>query len=214
MLKNKFIYLLIIVMLLISVFNISCSSDFKYTKPASSPQIESELKIDKSIDQIYQEISQNFKNPPFTINNFDKNRSIIEITYTGDPEKYVNCGVINSNYKNFGGNGTFNISAAAAKQDYKYMGGVEGLVTVSRYMELTGKVNATLTNINESQTQVKIKSQYILEVDSLEASLHPPPRKYRNKITLELGQIVEIPEIKIFCVPTGKLEKDILLLLN
>jgi len=91
-----------------------CSSKFKYTPPTTQPVLNNSIVVNKSKDEVWKEIVPALGGAFFVINNLDKESGLINISYRGAPEKYVDCGHIHSYVKNLAGERTYDFPASKA----------------------------------------------------------------------------------------------------
>jgi len=96
----------------ISWLLVGCAGDFKYTRPASKPTLSNSVLVKKSKDEVWKEIVPALGRKFFVINNLDRDSGIINISYTGDPERYVDCGRICSYVKNLRGERVYDFPAS------------------------------------------------------------------------------------------------------
>lgn len=154
----------------------------------------------------------------FVINNLDKDSGIINISYSGDPEKYIDCGWINSYVKNARGERTYNFPASRAFQEYEVMDMEKGagLLFVSRKMNLEGRMNIIVEEISETQSRVTANTKYILtKTISVREVLNKLVGTSTDTISFNSGQEGIFPGSGgTTCQATGKLEDEVLSLLT
>jgi len=107
-----------VVLLMLSLA--ACSGKVEYVRPSSYASAPSNFKtIQRSRDSVWNasvpEIGKQF----FVINNLDKSSGLMNISYTGDPERFVDCGRIKSFVSNARGERTYNFPASKAQQTYE-----------------------------------------------------------------------------------------------
>lgn len=97
----------------------------------------------------------------FVINNLDQSSGLINVSYSGDPERHIDGGTITSMVENARGPRTYTFPASRARQAYEqYANGA--LVGIDRRMSLEGRINIILEELQKEQTRVTVNVRYIL----------------------------------------------------
>jgi hypothetical protein len=209
---NKFIVVLILAILT------GCAGKFEYTRPASLPTLNNSIVINKSKDKVWKQIVPLLGKQFFVINNLDKDSGIINISYSGDPERYVDCGRIISYVKNARGERTYDFPASKSYQDYEIMDmqGGAGLLFVSRKMNLEGRMNIIVEDIGNNQSRVTANTRYILTKITTVRNTQGHSNTGTTTVSFNSGQegISEGKAPNMICQATGKLEDEVLSLLT
>lgn len=151
----------------------------------------------------------------FVINNIDKSSGLLNISYTGDPERYIDCGQIISYVENSRGKRIYDFPGAKASKSYEILNPGVGLFTIDRRMNLEGRVNIILEEISPSSTRVSVNSRYLLtRTQIVQEAAQRMPLSQTDVIQLNTGASASFPsafqEQVTVCVPTGALEREIL----
>lgn len=209
---NKIIAVLILTILA------GCAGKFEYTRPKSLPTLNNSVVINKSKDEVWKQIVPMLGKQFFVINNLDKDSGIINISYSGDPERYVDCGRIISYVKNARGERTYVFPASKSYQDYEIMDirGGAGLFFVSRKMSLEGRMNIIVEDIGNNQSRVTANTRYILTKTTTFRNVQGHSNTVTNTLSFNSGQegISEGSGPNMICQATGKLEDEVLSLLT
>ena len=89
---------------LMTTFIVGCAGKLDYVRPIVQPGASSNSKvIDKPRDAVWNASVPALGRQFFVINNLDKSSGLINVSYSGDPEKYVDCGQVSSYVKNLQG---------------------------------------------------------------------------------------------------------------
>lgn len=148
----------------------------------------------------------------FVINNLDKSSGLINISYSGDPEKYVDCGQISSYVRNAQGERTYQFPGARAQQSYEILDTY--LYEIQRKMNLEGRVNLIFEKMDSGQTRVTANTRYVLTKQTNVQQLGGGSQNFLDTLTFNSGASASFPPNKngeaTECTPTGQLEKDIL----
>ena len=142
----------------------SCAGKVEYIRPTtvSIPGANTKI-IDKPRDAVWNAAVPELGKQFFIINNLDKSSGLINISYSGDPEKYIDCGRITSYVKNARGERVYDFAGAKAQQNYEIMEPGVGLFLIDRRMALEGRVNLVFQELNSSQTRVTANTRYLVQ---------------------------------------------------
>ncbi|WP_157199347.1 hypothetical protein [Methylomonas koyamae] len=154
----------------------------------------------------------------FVINNLDKSSGLINISYSGDPEQYVDCGTISSYVKNARGERTYNFPASSSLQTYEMLDGIN-LFSIQRKMSLEGRINVIFQELTPDKTQVTVNTKYILTKQGTAIHAGDGARgDFSDTISFGTGNGASFPinnqAQSTECIPTGNLEKSILSLIK
>ena len=190
------------------VFLVGCVGTFDYVGPAPVDGVASSITIAKSKDDVWKQIVPTFPSARFVIQSLDKDTGIIVLSYTGEPERYVDCGEITSYVKNLRGERTYRFPAAAAVTEYEYMTGHEILV-ITRRMHLDGRLNLTVVDAGSQQTQISANAQYTLTRTLIARDTQGQSRTLSQRITFPSHHEGAFPG-DVTCRSNGVLEKEAL----
>ncbi len=192
-----------------------CAGKVDYTGPTAQPGAANNSKIiEKARDSVWNSSVPELGKQFFVINNIDKSSGLINISYSGDPEKYIDCGRVKSYVKNARGERTYEFPGAKAQQQYEVMNG-QGLFSINRRLSLEGRVNVVFEEIAKNQTKVTANTKYVLQRQiTVIPVANNIPQTSTDTITFNYGgrgafspnkegQVTE-------CLSTGALESEIL----
>lgn len=209
----------IIITVLILTILVGCAGKLEYTRPTTLPTLNNSVVINKGKDELWKTIIPMLGKQFFVINNLDKDSGLINISYSGDPEKYVDCGWVNSYVKNARGERTYKFPASKAYQDFEVMDMEKGgqLFLVSRKMNLEGRMNVIVEEIENGKSRVTTNTRYILTKTSsirfLNDNLKNQTNTSTDSISFNSGQEGTFAG-GTTCRATGKLEDEVLSLLT
>ncbi|MBU4320233.1 MAG: hypothetical protein KJ739_04005 [Nitrospinae bacterium] len=206
----------VMVVLFLTVL-VGCAGKFEYTRPTSPPTLNNSVVITKSKDELWKIIVPMLGKQFFVINNLDKDSGIINISYSGDPEKYVDCGWINSYVKNARGERTYSFPASKAYQEYEVMdlehGG--GLLFFNRKMSLEGRMNIIVEEMDGTKSRVTANTKYILTKTTTVRDVQNRSNTLTDTISFNSGQESTFAgRAATTCRSTSKLEDEVLTLLT
>ncbi|OPL14103.1 MAG: hypothetical protein AVO39_09635 [delta proteobacterium MLS_D] len=212
---------LILASLILSILTVGCAGRYDYRPPSSIVPQKNSVEINKSKDEVWKIIVPALGKNFFVINNLDKESGIINISYSGDPEKYVDCGHIESYVKNARGERTYRFPASSAHQTYEVMdmnqGG--GLFFVDRKMHLEGRMNLIVEEIAPNRTLITANTKYVLTKSGTVRNVQNAMSSFSDTISFNTNQGDRFPgggsQPGTFCQANGNFEKEVLsLLLN
>ncbi|WP_390348621.1 hypothetical protein ACFJIS_13725 [Variovorax boronicumulans] len=191
-----------------------CAGKLDYVRPTTPTSVENTKVINKSRQAVWDAAVPQLGKEFFVINNLDKSSGLINISYSGDPEKYVDCGRIVSYVKNARGERTYDFPAARQQMDYEIM--TSNLFFLSRQMNLDGRVNLIFEEIGPEQTRVSANTRYALRLEQTTRDVHG--RSVNNgatNVAFNTNTSASFPRADnsnepVSCRSTGQLEKDLL----
>ena len=191
------------------------SATASYRGPDASVRPNYSKEINRPKDQVWNDAVAALGQRFFVINNIDKASGLMNISYSGDPARYVDCGRITINVS--GPNAkTQTLDAAAADARYESVAplppyGLPGTVQVRRQMALEGRVNVIFETIGPESTRITTATRYVL-TRKLAASHAQLP--YSDTVGFNGNEKGSFPPLgaspPLECVATGELEKSIL----
>jgi len=155
--------------IILGIFCLICGCSFgniHYYEPADKPNVKNVIIINKRFDEVWKEIVPSLGKTFFVINNLDKDSGLINVSYTGDPEKYVDCGKIESIVKNAWGKRTYSFPASSAYQEYEVASETPPYtIKVVRKMELDGRINIIIESVEPQKTRITVNAKYVIKKD-------------------------------------------------
>ncbi|WP_449288385.1 hypothetical protein [Marinobacter salarius] len=169
----------------------AAQSEFVYYDPNKKSPGDQSVVVKKTFDEAWNQLVRHVSQTFFSINNFEKDSGLMIIDFSAQPNgEYVDCGVLGAKWvegyrpQNFTGNYAEYLSI--------YQGG-----------KINGRANITIRSIDETTTEVRINSKYVLSSTRNTWS-------FTNKTADTLQ--VQTPKglRKRTCVATGKFEGQLL----
>ena len=205
--KNK-----IAITAMLGVLISGCAGRFAYTPPQEPTTIDNHVVINKSREDVWKSSIPQLGKSFFVINNIDQDSGLINISYSGDPESYINCGQIESYVKNARGERIYRFPAARARQKYETMEQGQ-LFMIDRGMSLDGRVNLIFEQLTPKSTRVTANTQYVVEKNTTLSSLDGRFSTMSDTISFSSGGSSSFPGNAMgatTCVSNGDLEREIL----
>lgn len=200
----------------IAVLLVACAGKVDYIRPTATTTVGANSKvINKPRDAIWNSAVPELGKQFFVINNLDKSSGLINISYSGDPEKYIDCGRITSYVKNARGERTYNFPGAKSQQNYEVMEPGNGLFLIDRRMSLEGRVNLVFEEVSPSQTRVTANTRYVVQRQRIIRNIaNNFPQTLSDSLSFNAGGSGSFPSgpdgRTSECVATGNLEREIL----
>ena len=201
--------------LLSAILIAGCAGKLDYIRPTTQPQRSANVKIiDKPRDAVWNASVPELGKQFYVINNLDKSSGLINVSYNGDPEKYIDCGRIISYVKNVRGERTYDFAGSKAQQSYEAMD-PSGLFFLERKMSLEGRINLVFEEVSPSQTRITANTRYVAQrTQTVRSAANNFPQTRVDSISFNSGAAAEFPPSNdgrsAQCVATGVLEQEIL----
>lgn len=150
----------------------------------------------------------------FIINNIDKQSGLINVSYSGDPERYVDGGMITSYVT--GPRGEFRSTFPASRGSWVYnaitklSNGMDVYSTVYRTLTLDGRANIILEEAPSKQTKITVNIRYIMTKSGVIRTMTEPPSNFTGTASMSTGGELVFPGERDTYYPTGVLEQEIL----
>jgi hypothetical protein len=193
----------------------ACAGKVDYVRPSIQPSASANDKvIDRPREAVWNASVPELGKQFFVINNLDKSSGLINISYSGDPEKYIDCGRVTSYVKNARGERTYDFPGAKSQQSYEIMNG-NGLFFIDRKMSLEGRVNLVFEELSPNRTKVSANTRYVVHrQQTVRSAANNFPQSVTEDISFNTGGSSSFPAIAdgraTGCVATGALEREIL----
>lgn len=189
-----------------------CAGKIEYMRPSQYNAPSNTKVIDKSRDAVWNAAVPELGKQFFVINNLDKSSGLINISYSGDPERYIDCGRVVSYVQNARGERTYDFPGSRGQVNYEVMG--QGMLYfIDRRMALEGRVNLIFEEVSATQTRVTANTRYVVRRDITVRTVSNQTENSTHTISFNTGGMSEFPmapQGATTCVATGALERDIL----
>jgi hypothetical protein len=190
-----------------------CAGKIGYVRPtANMPPGANQTVLNKPRDAVWNAVVPELGKRFFVINNLDKSSGLINISYSSDPQRYIDCGRVTSYVKNARGERTYDFPAAQAYTQYEVMNN-GNLMFIERRMALDGRVNLVFEEIGPNQTRVTANTRYVVNRSRNVQHAAGGVRALNDSVTFNSGGSATYPGEEsqaATCVPTGELEREIL----
>ena len=117
--------------------------------------------MDKPRDEVWNRLVAGLGEKFFVVNNLDKASGFINVSYTGDPEEYVDGGELYFKVSNLAGTREYRFPASRKFAEYETS--QNGMLWfVRRNLNLDGRINIVVAEVSESKTRVTVNTRYVL----------------------------------------------------
>jgi hypothetical protein len=187
------------------------SGDTSYTPPADYAQnSQNSVVIARPFDDVWAKSVANLGKSFFVINNLEKSSGLINVSYSGNPEQYVDCGRAHIYVSNAKGRRDYDFNVASPQANYEiFENGV--LWSHERSFGLEGRANIIFELLSEQATRVTVNTRYVLTESTTAAPVGGSRQVIPSQtISFNTGGGATAPNSRVRCVPTGEMEREIL----
>jgi len=189
------------------IFFAGCST-LTYSRPETNSRGENSVSVPLPRDLFWKTFVSSLSSHFFVINNLDKETGLINVSYSGDPSTFVDCGMITVDA--LGKSLTF--PAAAAAQNYEIMSGLR-LFNISRKMSLEGRSNIIVQDASPTESRVVINTRYVLNRQINSVASNGQQSNRNDSIGFNYGEIGSFAAApggqEVNCASKGTLERRI-----
>jgi len=192
-----------------------CAGKVDYLRPTAFVAPGANVKvINRPRDAVWAASVPEISKQYYVINNMDRSSGLMNLSYSGDPERFIDCGQIISYVKNARGERTYNFKGEKAAVGYEIMN-EQGLFSIDRRMSLEGRVNLVFEEIAANQTRVTVNTRYVVtRSQTVRAAGDGIPRSGTDVINFNSGGRAAFPPNArgefSECAATGALERELL----
>jgi len=184
-----------------------------YIQPAA-PKIENSLVINNSQDEVFAGFLAKGKKGVFVIDSTDQSAGLIRLSYNGDPEQFVDCGIVQMTAKDIHGERSYVFPSARKEMTFESTD-KGNLYNIRRKMDLETKVNVVFKELSATSTQVSVDCKYILtknsEIRLVGGSvLESAPINVIDSVSFHTGGRGTFTNSTGTCNPTYALERQVL----
>jgi hypothetical protein len=193
------------------------SGNVSIMPPHVTPSTNSKV-INKPREAVWNAAVPNLGKRFFVINNLDKSSGLINISYTGDPERFIDCGNFHSTVTNARGTRNYSFPGESANQNYEVVFN-DQLFVLNRRMSLEGRMNLVFEEVGPSQTRVTANTRYVVtrnvQIRRIDVAI---PQTRTDSISFNSGGRSAFQKGAdgqgIECAARGVFEQDVLEVIN
>ncbi len=189
----------------------ACATKVTYDQPIEA-DIVNAIVVDDDFEDVWDKLVPRLSKSFFVINNIAKDSKILNVSYSGDPEKYVDCGTLKIQSPTAGPKEMKTYPASRARINEQVVLGIQTF-TMSRSLDLDGRINVVLEEMDDG-TQVSVNSRYVLNRSVRYEDI------YGHLVDSDSESIIfntnqkGVSNSGQYCVATGVLEAEILSLVK
>jgi hypothetical protein len=188
------------------------SGGAQYTPPSPRAQVTNFVTIQRPLDEVWKAAIPRLGQRFFVINTIDRSSGLINVSYSGPPEDYVDCGQITSEIEDVQGKRSQTFAAAASHKVYEDVFSGK-LIMIDRTMKLEGRINLIFEALDASTAKVTAATRYVLTrttISQQRGFAPSPPMTTTLSFTSGQGGTFETGKSLVTCNPTGALETMLL----
>lgn len=134
---------------------------YNVVPPTHPDRFENSIVVNKKRVDVWAAAVPRLGKQFFVINNIDQSSGLINVSYSGDPESFVDGGVVTSTFKNARGERVYTFPASRKQVAYEVFRDGK-LYAVDRGLSLEGRANLIVEDLPNEQTRVTATVRYIL----------------------------------------------------
>jgi hypothetical protein len=187
-----------------------------YREPARANDVANSKIIDLAFDDAWAKMIPRIGSTFFSVNNIDKASGFMNVSYSGDPLKYVDCGVQTYTLTRFGQANSGSFPAASAYGEEVFHTGLDVSTVVASKMALEGRANIILERLSAAKTKVTVNVIYVVSRNvSVLSGMSELPPPQTDTVSFSTNSVGNIPSRAWIghpwvCVANHRLEGDIL----
>jgi len=199
------------------------SGNFSQSSPTVLKQSAATRTVNAPIKEVWSRFVPELSKSFYVVNNMDKESGFINVSYSGDPERYVDGGTVTSWVKNMSGRREYTFPATSKYQEYEHAEGGY-LYSTTRNVQLDGRINITMMEVEPNKTIVTVNARYILRKFGQATRIYYDPNRYSSMtqtIPFDISVSFSSGDDGVSFAgqpgvyrPTGELEREILALLG
>ncbi|MEJ1416994.1 MAG: hypothetical protein RPU91_07845 [Candidatus Sedimenticola sp. (ex Thyasira tokunagai)] len=203
----------LLILIMAAIFLAGCAGKLDYRSPSNTYSVSNTITVDMSRNEVWKRIIPSLGSSFFVINNLDKDSGFINLSYSGDPEKYIDCGYIESYVKNARGERRYNFPAATAYKEYETFHDGIHLLFTKRKMDLEGRINIVVQDTGKESALVTVNTKYVVTKSITISDVQGRSQNLKDSISFNTNGSASFPQ-PTTCYATGDLETEVLKALN
>ncbi|MBT5371167.1 MAG: hypothetical protein HOL17_05535 [Gammaproteobacteria bacterium] len=205
----KFVMVLVVATLVLG----GCAGKVNYRPPSAVNKTTNTVTVNSPRNEVWKRIIPSLGSSFFVVNNLDKDSGFINVSYSGSPEKYIDCGYIESYVKNARGERNYNFPAATAYKEYETFQNGTQLLFIRRKMNLEGRINIVVQEMDDISTLISVNTKYVVTKSGTIRGVQGGSHSFSDSISFNTNGSASFPQ-QTTCHATGALEKEVLKALN
>jgi hypothetical protein len=137
----------------------------------------------------------------FVINNLDKDTGLINVSYSGEPERYLDCGQVKVGDNEYAG--------SRGNVSYQQWQGLK-LFRVSRQLRLEGRMNILVQEIDLKTSTVTVNTRYVVNRQVTATDSDGRTHNVNDSASFNHGEDGIFNQQGFRCRSTGALERHVI----
>lgn len=189
---------------LVVVFS-SCGT-MRYTPPVPLAKAPNSMIVDQPRETFWRAFVPALSTQFFVINNLDKETGLINLSYGGDPQQFIDCGyVVSRGYWH-----TDEFPGAVPNRRYSFQDGY-GVYWANRQLSLDGRMNVIVQEVDPQKTNVTVNVRYVVNRRLAIGSGAYTFTNVADSVAFNYGEYGNFSDPHAFsCRSNGSLEQSIL----
>lgn len=208
----------IILMLSLCIISGCATGKLNYTPPEKTQVVNSKV-IKSSKEKVWSKAIPKLGKSFFQINNIDKASGLLNVSFSADPNKYVDCGTLHTQVQNARGTRKYDINLSDKLSQYETFSN-STLWAVTRQLSLEGRINLIFESVSSTETKVTANAKYVLNmsnrsVGGLDNNYRPFDTTTTNAASFDSNSSGSFNNGgQTICYANGKLESELLSLIE
>ncbi len=195
-------------------FGSSCGTLVYVPPDTSLAKGDNVVTIDKPYAEVWDRAVPQIGKSFFVINNMDRSSGLMNVSYTGDPEAFLDCGQIHADAQ--GQRADF--PESRAEEAYWRPSGGLFPEHIYRKLSLDGRANIVFEQITPSSTKITVTARYVVTMVGVAQLGNGATFPEQGTATFNSGEqgrfSSENEESEVVCVANGRFERGILALIQ
>jgi len=191
----------------------ACSGKIDYTPPYSVATPPNSKLVDLSRDELWSRLIPAISREFFVVNTIDRQSGLMNVSYSGDPQRYIDCGQISSTVSNARGTRNYGFSGASPSQTYEIMNS-EGLFGITRTINLEGRINIVVEEVGRRQSRITASTRYVVNRQTTIRNTQGQSGTFTHTVNFNTGGSASFPSggnsAPLICRANGRLEAEII----
>ena len=137
-----------------AILSLAGCSTISYSPPEGTSFKENIVTLPVARDPFWKDFVSQLSGQFFVINNLDKETGLINVSYSGDPEKFIDCGRVRISDET-------EFPASRGAQSYRQWSALKAY-RIDRQMQLDGRMNIIVQELDSQKTQLTVNTRYIV----------------------------------------------------
>jgi len=203
----------LVMLVVVTIVLAGCAGKVNYRPPSAIQKTTNTITVNLPRDEVWKRIIPALGSSFFVVNNLEKDSGFINLSYSGNPEKYIDCGYIESYVKNARGERNYNFPAATAYKEYETFENGTQLFFIRRKMNLEGRINIVVQDNGNEATLISVNTKYVLTKSGTISGVQGGSQQFSDSISFNTNGSASFPQ-QTTCHATGALEKEVIKALN